>query len=465
MKALTYEDWRRRFPTEPAPFAIYDRYSSDLQDTSTGVNRQTRCREFALKNNMKVVEIFYDEGKTGTSTENRKRYRELLAEALSPNRRFVGIIIFSSSRWGRAADSELDALMLECKGIRMVSATEPAFQQEGAHGDLLRGILQKVNAFFSRQNGMYTHAMQVANTQEGYLNGGKPPDGYLSKPVDLGLKNAKGEVRYRYTLELNEKPGPFDLTSEPRWRWIRIAADMHLKQGLGIRSIVRELHAQGFRGLMKGTPLNPSNVRFAFRNARYTGYQVWNVRKWRKSEGHRRWIENRLEDWVWSRQPTHPGIVTREEFETLWAKFDARKHRNTRVRRQLLAGLLKCGACGSGFVINSRKKKDTRFGYLVCGKKSRQGWASCHTKPLVMHRAEEVIEEAILTMLEDSRLLKSMFEGINEWTEAEEGRRDEIKQSAEKERAKLQVEIDNFTKAIAEAGARAASLEIGRAHV
>jgi hypothetical protein len=40
MKAMTYEDWRRRFPNDPAPFVIYDRYSSDLQDTSTGINRQ-----------------------------------------------------------------------------------------------------------------------------------------------------------------------------------------------------------------------------------------------------------------------------------------------------------------------------------------------------------------------------------------------------------------------------------------
>lgn len=463
MKALTYEEWRKR-TKEPAPFVIYDRYSSDLQDTSTGVNRQKPCHEFAAKHNIRIVDLFYDEAESGTSTETRKRYRALIAEAMSPSRRFVGVIVFSSSRWGRAEDSEMDFMMLHGKGIRIMSATEPIFQQEGAHGDLMRGIIQKVNAFFSKQNGITTHAMQTANCQEGFLNGGKAPDGYISKPIALGLKNSRGEDRHRYRLDLDEQPGPMDLNSEPRWRWIRIAADMYLKQGKGLRTIAAELHVLGFRGARKGKALNPSNVRSAFKNARYTGYQVWNVRRWKKSTGSRRWTENPPEEWVWSKQPTHPAIFTREEFETLRSRFEARRHSNTSVRRQLLAGLLKCGACGSGFVISSRKKSGKEFGYLVCGNKTRHGWSSCPTKPIVMGLAEEIIEEAVLTAITDPASLRALFEDMNEWTASEGGRIDETKRAAEKELSKLKSEIDNFTRAIAAAGVQAASLvaEIAR---
>lgn len=463
MKALTYEEWRKR-TQEPAPFVIYDRYSSDLQDTSTGVNRQNRCREFAQKNNIRIVDVFYDEALSGTSTENRKRYKALLAEAMTTTRRFVGIVIFSSSRWGRAEDSEIDFMILNGKGIRIMSATEPAFQAEGAHGDLMRGIIQKVNAFFSKQTGITTHAMMTGNCEEGYLNGGKAPDGYVSRPVSLGLKNTRGEERFRYRLDLDEKPGPQDSTSEPRWRWVRLAVDMHLKQAKGLRTIANELHVLGFRGPKKGRHLNPSNIRSAFKNARYTGFLVWNVRKWKKASGKRRWTENPIEEWVWSREATHPAIFTREEFQTLWTRFEARKHSKTSVRRQLLAGLLKCGACGSGFVINSKKKNGKAFAYLVCGNKTRHGWASCPTRPIVMDMAEEVIEEAVLKAITDPDSLRSLFEAVNEWTSAEGDRIDETRRTAEKERTKLQGEIENFTRAIAAAGAQAASLvaEIAR---
>lgn len=464
MKALTYDEWRRLHPKEPAPFVIYDRFSSDLQDTSSGTLRQGRCREYAVKNNIRVLDVYYDEAKSGTSTETRKRYRQLLADAFSQSRKFVGILVFSSSRWGRATDSEIDFLMLEVKGIRIVSATEAAFQQEGSHGELMRGILQKVNAFFSRQTGEYTHAMQTANCQEGFMNGGGPPDGYVAKPFSLGMKDARGEERFRYLLELNEKPGPYDTTSEPRWRWVRIAVDMHLKQGRSVKSIVRELYARGFRGLRKGTPLNPSNVRAAFRNGRYTGFQVWNVRRWRKAEGRRRWAENPREEWAWSRKPMHPGIFTIEEFDTLWARFQGRKHTNARVRRQLLAGLLKCGLCGSGFVISSRKKKNGVFSYLVCGKKTRQGWASCETKAVPMQLVEETVQEEILALLTDTVYLKEFFSGVNEWTSTKDDRLEDKKHLAEKERAKLQAEIGNYSKAIAAAGVHSFSLvnEIAR---
>lgn len=464
MKALTYDEWRRRFPREPAPFAIYDRYSSDLQDTSTGVNRQARCREFAAKENIRVVKVFYDEAKSGTSTVTRDQYRALLAEAMSPSRSFVGVVVFSSSRWGRAEDSEMDFLALQLRGVRIVSATEPAFQLEGAHGDLMRGILQKVNAFFSKQTGITTHAMQTANCREGFLNGGRAPDGYVKAEVPLGRKNAKGEECCRYRLELNERPGANDMTSEPRWRWIRIAVDMHLKQSKSLRTIARELDALGFKGPRKGGSLNPSNIRAAFRNARYTGYQVWNVRKWRKAEGRRRWMENPQEEWVWSKQPTHPPIITREEFELLWRRFMDRKHSNTSVRRQLLAGLLKCGTCGSGFVINSRKKKERRFGYLICSKKQRHGWSACPTKPLVMHVVEGAVEEAVLSLMSDPAFLRGFFVGLGEWLAEEDERAGAEKRSVEKEAAKIRAEIENFTRAIAASGAQAATLvsEISR---
>jgi hypothetical protein len=52
------------------------------------------------------------------------------------------------------------------------------------------------------------------------------------------------------------------------------------------------------------------------RNPKYTGYMVWN-RRARKSGNNR---ANRPEDWVWSPEPTHPAIITREEYDAVPAR-------------------------------------------------------------------------------------------------------------------------------------------------
>ena len=100
-------------------------------------------------------------------------------------------------------------------------------------------------------------------------------------------------------------------------------------------------------------------MRSILQNPRYTGYQVWN--KQRRDEilidvhdvglGHQtrmRW--NDPSDWVWSEEPSHEALVTREDWEAVQARFRSNKRRYTRTpkkgRQYLLAGRLSCGQCG-----------------------------------------------------------------------------------------------------------------------
>jgi site-specific DNA recombinase len=60
-------------------------------------------------------------------------------------------------------------------------------------------------------------------------------------------------------------------------------------------------------------------------NPKYTGYQVWNRRASKTGHGRR----NQPDQWTWSQEPSHPPIVTVEEFQ----RVDAVAEHKRRSRR------------------------------------------------------------------------------------------------------------------------------------
>lgn len=63
-----------------------------------------------------------------------------------------------------------------------------------------------------------------------------------------------------------------------------------------------------------------SSVRDILRNPKYTGYMVWNRRATKKGGK-----VNPPEAWVWSEQPTHEAIVTRDVFDAAMGMTEVRK--------------------------------------------------------------------------------------------------------------------------------------------
>ena len=95
-----------------------------------------------------------------------------------------------------------------------------------------------------------------------------------------------------------------------------------------------------------------SSVWEVLHNPKYTGYQVWNRRRRKKDNG-----TNPESEWIWSEEPSHPAVVSMEE----WRAVQGRAAANERVRRTpleptsapdagrteyLFRGLVRCGSCG-----------------------------------------------------------------------------------------------------------------------
>src|SRR5690242_10708085 len=104
-----------------------------------------------------------------------------------------------------------------------------------------------------------------------------------------------------------------------------------------------------------GTAWTLSTVAAILANPRYTGRQVWNRQRTdcdlvdpaNTGLGHRqvqRW--NLPAGWVISARPAHPALVSEADFIAAQDASAPRGPAGTATRRYLLAGLLRCGACG-----------------------------------------------------------------------------------------------------------------------
>jgi hypothetical protein len=109
-----------------------------------------------------------------------------------------------------------------------------------------------------------------------------------------------------------------------------------------------------------GAAWSKSAVRAILRNPRYTGHQVWN--KQRKQESlidvddvalghHTRLAWNPKTDWIFSDQPVHDVIITKDTFDQVQARFASRSPRSPRaaVRRThpyAFKGLMTHDTCG-----------------------------------------------------------------------------------------------------------------------
>src|ERR1700735_4364810 len=87
-------------PNERLRAAQYLRMSSDNQRYSTE-NQKNALAEYAELHGFSIVATYIDAGKSGLSLKGREALRQLLSDALSPQKLFDVILVLDVSRWGR----------------------------------------------------------------------------------------------------------------------------------------------------------------------------------------------------------------------------------------------------------------------------------------------------------------------------------------------------------------------------
>jgi len=231
---------------------------------------------------------------------------------------------------------------LEPEKVELVDQPEESF------GSI---VLRHVNMGLARG---YLHELKVKSRQgieaaarQGRHAGGKPLYGYRFQEIPHPNPHKARQGGKQKILEPDPLRAPI----------VRMIFEDYVARGMSLGDLQSKLNADLERFPPPESPdprrrtgrWGRSSVWEILRNPKFTRYQVWN-RRARKRGGK----TNPPEQWIWSEEPAHEALVSREMFEEVARRSVARdnvtKAARTRAdyapRTYLLRSFLRCGACG-----------------------------------------------------------------------------------------------------------------------
>jgi DNA invertase Pin-like site-specific DNA recombinase len=315
--------------TGPVPVAFVGRTSTFVvQDPVASMRRQVREVQEHLLPGWFISAWYWDIESGGMDLEYRGHgtahelfpeigiprdggLADLLAEALAPNPRFAVVMCEDIERSGRDTFNaiKLERDLAAC-GVPLFATDEP-IDIEGISPTtvLIRRVKQGVAEWYRLQikrkawQGLREHALSGWNI-------GKPPYGYAAQrvPHPVAVKAAQGLTKTRLVLDPVRGPVVAQIF---RWR---------VSEKAGISTIVNRLNADHDTcPPPKGDTWTLHGVYALLQNPKYTGYMVWNRYTEGNHNGRRHRRLNPRQQWVWSDEPSHPAIITRELFDAAQA--------------------------------------------------------------------------------------------------------------------------------------------------
>lgn len=362
--------------------------TDDAQDPTLSLPRQLRKSQAALPDNCTIVAHYFDVESGRKELEQRGRggqhqwfdisiprdggIQDLLVAAARPDRPFTAVICESIERVARRTyfGTKVEYELERC-GVALWAADEPfSTTPRGARATpiLTRRVKQAVAEWFVLQLLELSWDGTVEHTRQGW-NIGKPPYGYLAEkvPHPVPAKRAEGHTKHR--LVPHPVQGPvvariFQLRVGSRLGYDRIADRLNLD--LEANPPPQPTRAGEGLGRWSATA-----VRDVLLNPKYTGYMVYNRRA--RKNGNR---ANPPSEWVWSPQPVHEPLVTRELYDAAAA---ARPRRDPVARNRTLPNppqntyplrsYLRCALCGRRIW---GKTQPGGLVYYLCVKDRRQ---------------------------------------------------------------------------------------------
>src|SRR5260370_32966286 len=121
--------------------------STDHQKYSTQ-NQADAIAEYAARNNLTIVRMYEDEGRSGVRIHGRQGLKDLISDVLLGRADFDLILVYDVSRWGRFQDAD-EAAYYEfiCKeaGIQVHYCAEE-FENDGSLASTILKNMKRVMA-------------------------------------------------------------------------------------------------------------------------------------------------------------------------------------------------------------------------------------------------------------------------------------------------------------------------------
>ena len=304
--------------------AGYARVSTDKDEQFSSYEAQVSYYTNYIKSHKgwKFVDVFTDEGISGTHTANRAGFNEMVSQALDGK---IDLIITKSvSRFARnTVDSLTTIRNLKEHGVECYFEKENIWTFD-SKGEVLLTIMSSLAQEESRS---------------------------ISENITWGWRKrfADGKVSMSYNEFLGYERGPDGnpVINEEEAKTVRYIFKAFL-QGKTPTAIAKEMPALGYKTARGKEYWTPSSVTSILRNEKYTGNAI--LQKTYKPDLLSKRKINNGEVQRYYVTDSHPAIISKEEFERAQQEFQIRKSFTGRYSSyHIFSGKIKCGDCGKAY--------------------------------------------------------------------------------------------------------------------
>ena len=303
--------------------AAYARVSTDSDEQFTSYEAQIDyyTQYIKARDDWEFVQVYTDEGITGTSTKHREGFKQMVADALEGK---IDLIVTKSvSRFARnTVDSLTTIRQLKDKGVECFFEKENIWTFDGK-GELLITIMSSLAQEESRsisENCTWGQRKRMA-------------DGRVSVPFDHFLGYERGE---NGELVINEEQA----------KTVRLIYDLFL-QGLTPHTIANRLTAMGILTPRRKAKWNQGTVRSILTNEKYKGDAL--MQKCYTADFlTKKQVPNNGVLPQYYVEGDHEAIIPPETFELAQQEMLRRNNRDNRYSGvDIFASRIVCGECGS----------------------------------------------------------------------------------------------------------------------
>ena len=369
---------------------LYSRVSTEIQVDGYSLDAQKNgLKRFAEREEMTVVDIYEDAGKSGKSIEGRPAFKKLLSDV--ENGLDVDyVLVYKLSRFGRNAADILNSLaLLQTYDVNLI-CIEEGIDSSQTSGKLLISVLSAV-AEIERENILeQTMNGRREKARQGKWNGGPPPYGYMIKDGVLQIEEDEAKI-------------------------VKMVFEMYTTTKIGYTGIAKYLNLQGItkkkRKESDVTIFSGRFIQILLDNPVYCGKIAYGRRMREKVKGKKNEYRIVAKKDFSITEGQHEAIVSEE----IWEKAHS-KRINTGVkfasksgqdRAYLLTGILKCPKCGSSMYANRIRwtKKDGTYKevmYYACSRNKQERGHYCDysanlkktdIEPLVIEFIKELVQD------------------------------------------------------------------------
>lgn len=313
--------------------AAYCRVSTDKDDQANSLENQKTYFDRYIKENKdwEFVEIYADEGISGTSTKNRDEFQRMIKDAL--NGKLDIILVKEISRFFRNVPRFIDYTReLKAKGVE-IRFTNERISTFDNNSNLALNILATTAEEESRKISMRTKWGQKESMKKGIVFG----NGLLGY-------NVKGGQLY-----INEEQAEI----------VRKIFNDYVYQEKGMYLICQDLMNNGYKTSKGNKTWIPSAIRTILTNEKYVG-DLKQQKTYTEDPLTHKTIINKGEEEIVYIKNHHEPIVSRELFDKAQEelKIRGKNYQNSGNRysnKYAFSGKIKCAHCGKKYSAGAKK--------------------------------------------------------------------------------------------------------------